>query len=381
MQLARVRLKNYRCHIDVEIPLTTRTLLVGGNAAGKTSVLEAVDKVFGAGRRNYGFREDDLAVGANRLTVELEIRPSNGDVFTPDEHILFETHVDFDEEANEFVLVRAEAGLEDDGMFRSRAAFYKADGGEDGALDAATRDQVSFFYLPAVRDAQRELDERSGLWARLAPLLGTAHDPALVTKLTTEAGRDLVTAILGENRLDELAVTVQSFVEAMYGGEDVRVEFRATALDFRALLRRIALVIGSEDRLRPVDQHSTGLQTLALFGLFRAYLATAGGHLLAAGLEEPEVHLSPHVARTLVELATESGTQVLFTTHSPVISDRLRLTDVVVLRLTSNGTVARSLPEAGRSAKSGDTRGRAETSVRAERCKGACRPAKSPLWR
>lgn len=343
MRLSTIRLRDYRCMEDVTVTLGKRTLLIGGNGAGKTSLLEAVDKVFGAGRRNYGFREQDLAPGTSELKVDLEIRPDDGSTFTQEEHALFETHVDVDDRGDELVLVRVAAGFEDDGVFRSRGMYLKCDGAEDGALDVATRSSLGFFYLPAARDARQEFEDRAGLWSRLTSLLEAAHDPDRLAELTAEAGRELVGAVLGADRLDELAATVEQFVSAMYDDRDTDAELRATAIDFRTLLRRTSLVVGRGDDLVPLAEHSTGLQTLALFGLFRAFLDTAGGHLLAAGLEEPEIHLAPHVARSLVALATDTAGQVLLTSHSPSITDAVPVIDIRVLRNSGTGTIAKAV--------------------------------------
>ena len=343
MLLSRIRLRGYRCISDMELSLGRRTLLIGGNGTGKTSVLEAVDKVFGAGRRNYGFREQDLGAGVPELTVDFELRPDDGATFTPEEHALFETHVDIGANGSEVVLIRVVAGPEEDGVFRSRGVFMKSDGESDGLLDAPTRGLISFFYLPAARDARREFDDARGLWSRLASLMETAHDPDVLEELTAAAGRDLVGAVLGKERLDELSETVRRFVAALYGDSRLHAELRATAIDFRTLLRRTSLVVGKRGDLAPLDEQSTGLQTLALFGLFRAYLETAGGHLLGAGLEEPEIHLAPHVARALVSLATEPGNQVLLTTHSPAITDVVPIEEIRVLRASNAGTIARAI--------------------------------------
>ncbi len=343
MFLSRIRMRDYRCHASVDITLGQRTLLIGGNGAGKTSVLEAIDKVLGAGRRNYGFREQDLAPGADELQIDLEIRPDDGLTFTAAEHGLFETHVDVEDDVREVVRVRAIAGFEDDGVFRSRGVFVKADGNADGNFDQATRSLLNFFFLPAARDARREFDDRAGLWSRLTDLLEAAHDPARLDTLTSAAGQELVGAVLGEDRLNELGSTVQRFVSTMYGDTNLEAELRATAVDFRSLMRGTSLVVGRAGQLVPLTEHSTGVQTLALFGLFRAFLDTAGGHLVATGLEEPEIHLAPHVARSLVALASESGHQVILTSHSPAISDAVPIGEVRVLRRTTVGTVARAL--------------------------------------
>lgn len=340
MLLASLKTTNYRCLKDVEIRFGAQSLLIGGNGAGKTSVLEAVDKVFGAGRRGYGFTEEDLAADAEELTVEFEIRPDNGTTFSPDEHALFETHVDIDGDGLEVVRIRVSAGFEDDGLFRARGEYLKDDGNADGVFDADTRDAVAFFYLPAARDARREFDDRAGLWSRVATLLQKADDPERLADLTAQAGHDLVEAALGKDRLDDLAKAVAGFMSVMYGN-GLEAELRATAVDLRTLLRRTALVVGRGADKTPLEQHSTGLQTLALFGLFTAYLETTGGHLLAAGLEEPEIHLAPHVARSLVNRTRALGHQVVFTSHSPAISDRIPVSGITVLRRTDGGTVAR----------------------------------------
>jgi putative ATP-dependent endonuclease of OLD family len=342
--MAEIRLRNFRCLRDVTLTFGGHRVLIGGNGTGKTSVLEAVDKVFGVGRKNYGFVEEDLAAGTDQLEIDVTLRPDDGATFTTEEHALFETHVDLDPEGNELVSVRVTAGVEDDGAFRTHGLFVKSDGEEDGFLDRETRAAIGFFYLPAVRDAQREFGDRGGLWSRLAALLESADDPNRVASLTAVAGRELVGAVLGDERLADLATTVESFVGVM-PGERLKAELRATSVDFRALLRQTDLSIGQTDRMVPLARHSTGLQTLALFGLFRAYLETSGGYLLAAGLEEPEVHLAPHVARSLVKHASTPGSQLILTTHSPAITGSVSVMDVTLLRATANGTEARSLPD------------------------------------
>lgn len=353
MRIHRVRLVNYRCFADAEITLTERPLLIGSNNAGKTSVLEAIDKVFGAARRGvgYGFDQDDLARGlpeGERLIVEIEIRPSAGDTFTEDEHALFSDHTDIDAATGELVIVKTDAGFDADGIFRSYANYLKQDGETDGRLDANARDTVNFFYLPAIRDARRELDDRGGIWARLTDLLRKAHDPDEVKRIATEAGKQLAEAVLGAERLDEMGRRISSYVSAvLYGEADaVGAEMRATPLDYRAVLRRTSVYLTSPGEEDPIslNQYSTGVQTLALFGLFRAYLETQGGMVLALGLEEPENHLSPHAVRSLINLLSGDGTQIIYTTHSPVVADQFDPTNAILVRQSGRRSTFRAVP-------------------------------------
>lgn len=353
MRIHRVRLINYRCFADAEIVLTERPLLIGGNNAGKTSVLEAIDKVFGAARRGsgYGFEREDLARGlpnGERLIVEIEIRPSTGDTFTEEEHELFSDHTDIHSADGELVVVKADAGFDDDGVFRSYANYFKLDGEADGRLDTHVRDTVNFFFLPAIRDARRELDDRAGMWARLTDLLRQANDPVELKRIATDAGRELAEAVLGTERLEEMGDRISSYVSAVLYGEDdvVDAEMRATPLDYRSVLRRTSVYLKSpgEDDPISLNQYSTGVQTLALFGLFRAYLETQGGMVLALGLEEPENHLSPHAVRSLISLLSQDDTQVIFSTHSPVVADQFDPTNVILVRRTGRLSTVRAVP-------------------------------------
>ena len=139
---------------DTELSLSRHSLLIGGNGTGKTSILEAIDKVFGAGRRGYGFREQDVATGAAKLIIDFELCPDDGQAFTREEHAMFETHVEFGRRGSEMVLIRVVAGREKTAFSDPAGTFTKSDDEPDGVLDNRTRTLIGFFYLPSARDAR-----------------------------------------------------------------------------------------------------------------------------------------------------------------------------------------------------------------------------------
>jgi len=199
-----------------------------------------------------------------------------------------------------------------------------------------------------VRDARFELDERRGLWARLVNLLDDAADPEGLAELSEKAGKDVLAAVLGENRSSEIEDAVNSFLSRVLYVEDdaTSAELAASSVDHRALLRRADLLVSvpGDDRPIPIREQSTGIQTLALFGLFRAYLDTHGGRVLAVGLEEPEAHLAPHAARSLTVMATDKGQSIL-TTHAPIIADLTEPQDLVLARRHGSDTRVTFIPD------------------------------------
>lgn len=60
-----VRFRNFRVLRDVQVPFQRRTVLVGANNVGKTSVLEGIEGGLGVGRRGYAFDESDVSSGVD----------------------------------------------------------------------------------------------------------------------------------------------------------------------------------------------------------------------------------------------------------------------------------------------------------------------------
>lgn len=76
MTITKVVLENYKSHSRTEIPLRPLTVLVGPNSVGKTSVLEAIERVVAAGMPTEGVSLGDLEAlalrrGTQRCAVTL----------------------------------------------------------------------------------------------------------------------------------------------------------------------------------------------------------------------------------------------------------------------------------------------------------------------
>lgn len=353
--ISSVRLRNYRTFIDCTIPLRRKSVILGANNVGKTSLLEAIESVLGAGRRGYGLTEDDVRRGTlagSRIFIDIVIRPDFGEQFSADEHAVFGTHVDLYDGGRERLLLQVDGGPDpSDGFFRTRARFLKCDGEDDGPLGLEHRRALSVVAFSARRDTRSEISDRAGLWSRITSTTHlSAEQVEELRRKGEEAGQEIIKDLLGSTlKTEELAAHVAALVGAvLYGGSaDATMSFSATPLDARQMLRQIEIRLqtpGDGDP-RPLLEHSTGTQAVLLLGLFSAYIEALGLPVLAVSVEEPEVHLFPHAARTLAKRLGALQAQTLLTTHSTSVTDLADPRDLVVLRRRGTASVACSVPE------------------------------------
>ncbi len=353
MQLVAATFNGYRTLRDAFVPFRSQTIVVGANNTGKSSILDAIDGAFGLSRRGYGFTELDVSPGVeliDGLSVLFELRPDEGSgEFTTDEVQVFGTHVDVGAPDTHRLFLRLVARQEDDGVFRSRMHFEKADGLEDGSVSVAERQEAGFLLLHAVRDGRREFYERGGLWAKLAAAVPPADE---VADELADAGKQfaetVLDKVLGKERREAVSTAVSEAMNTVLFAGDAPPEVTFTLLpaDPADALRAVEMRIGApgDAAPKPVSGHSVGTQSVAVLGLFSAYLGAVPRRPFALGIEEPEAHLHPHATRAIVRRLATSGLQTIVTTHSTTVTDAADPRSIVVLRRRRERTVASAVP-------------------------------------
>jgi putative ATP-dependent endonuclease of the OLD family len=87
MQLVRARVKNFRSLKDVTVSFGAHTALIGGNGAGKSSILKAIDKFYSTSKT---LDMDDYF--GRDMSIPVEIELTFGDL-SPQEIETFESRV------------------------------------------------------------------------------------------------------------------------------------------------------------------------------------------------------------------------------------------------------------------------------------------------
>lgn len=347
--ISELQLKNYRRFRDTRIPLHPHTVIIGANNTGKTSLIELLDTVLNPTRRGMYLSDEDLShscdMKSDKIEIIMEVRPWPGDKFSTDEHAKFDPHTDFDDDGKERVLLKIEHAFDtQQGVMRTNIKFIKADGQDDGLFMYINRRDLPFFMVGALREAQRELVERRGIWARLLYLVELdLPQQQKIAELGEQVGSQLLALTLGDAKFAQALDEFKSFVERVLWSEEVKgnISFSAMPSNYRDLIHQINVLISNPGDVKSLSvlEQGEGTQSISIIGLLLAYVKALGYGQAMVGIEEPEAHLHPHAVRNLIRHLWQATNQIIVSSHSTLATDVADLEEIVLLKRRGRQTI------------------------------------------
>lgn len=341
MKLREVTIRNFRCLVDITIPIDDTTVLIGENNSGKTAFLDAIRTALPraiAGRETLFDEYDyhmcqagDSPQTCEGIVIELWLRED-----APDEwpaslvqalHEIIKTDPITDLDS---IGLRLSSKYDNvAGRISTNWEFLDIDGQPSQGRGVAGGNLTSFltyirlFYLSALRDADNEFAPRSQFWGRILRDLKISDKQRKT--LVEELEKLNAELLKADPRLEQVVTSLGEGQSIMGLGVTQNTSVQALPIKPWDLMSKSQVVMktsGSEIDI-PLSRYGQGTQSLAVLFLFQSYLDVLlkptfrpeTEAILA--LEEPEAHLHPQATRALAANLDKISGQKIISSHSP----------------------------------------------------------------
>ena len=289
--------RNLKCEVHLTAPLC---VVVGANNTGKTNVVDALRTVLWPAdgpRARRWITEEDFVHGADgaRMRDDFEIEVVLGGL-SPEEEAVLATCLS-PSLGEGYARLRLRAQLARHGRVDTEVIGGDASG---PAVDRMARESIQFVFLPALRDAAREL--RPGPNNRVAALLRArvpeGHDDREAMETIVEGANDALDSVgsmvAAEDAIDE-------HLHAMLGQHFAQPsDLRFSPARFESIIRQLRAHAGEIFDLG-LDRNGLGFNNLLFMATLLSALHGSSDALLTVLLvEEPEAHLHPQLQDLLM---------------------------------------------------------------------------------
>jgi putative ATP-dependent endonuclease of OLD family len=369
MKIYQVEISNFRGIANAKVSFDERTILIGPNNCGKSTIVEALALTLGRDRMVRQLTEHDFHKSDPGPQSRIKIVVTLGDFpkGIPDQNPNWfgagraipkwfhaETQDLKPEKATNEDSLCLQIGFcarfdESTLEVETIRYFHDSDSSDDPFdEDGVTRipqnliHQIGFFLVPSTRTWDRTLSFGSELFTRVISTLGKVPAEEIL------GARDTVRRKMGFESSGGFKTVVSNINQELSKllPTNPKLTFRLTSTDSESLLRAMTPHFsfdgGSE---LPSTRHGSGLlslQTLLLLLEFgKARLLKKENFILA--IEEPELHLPPSMQKKVIFRADRASNQLICTSHSSRISSIFQPTEIRILEKVGDALKASPL--------------------------------------
>lgn len=317
MRIKNIHINNYRSFSDSKNqPITKLFALIGKNNSGKSAFISAIQCVLGGKK----LQETDVhKKNGGPINIKLVVEETKDDIENPVEKVI-------------------------ECEFCKGELKFRVDGKESKKAPA---DLPKLLVIPAIRNPQKETTAADGSF--LNDLLSTIVDlkaketPKLESfkkkeaqNLTLEEIKSLFISKTSD-QLGEIGVVISNYFQESIEDEKKFIKILTDGDPSKAIKYSTKLKepdLGGMDEGVDILNCGTGLQSMVIMALLQTYADLQKQEDSILLIEEPEVYLHPDLQRKMFSVLRKIAkrTQVIYTTHSPIMISDLRGNSVRLIK-------------------------------------------------
>ena len=380
MKLSKISIHNFKSFGEKEtININEQTVLIGNNSSGKTTVLQALSKLFSDKQSERIIRKRDFHLpkdakpGENRKSLCIETYFEFDELETGSYGsaipIFFDHFIISDENEKPFLRIRLESFWEDDGTVEGSIdtqIYYvlsTEDSPKEEHMHHASRrelDKIRLLYVPASRNPEKELGNSSG--SMLSRMVNSINWTEEEIDLIRNQIESLNNTFLSKN---SALTNINDEIQKSWGlyHKDDRFSIAALTInstEMSSALGQINLKFSptTTEESFAVTDLGDGLRSIFYFSLVDSILNIESlitedmaknpdnprfklipPVLTILAIEEPENHIAPHHIGKLIKrfnkLSQNNNAQVILTSHSPSMIKRINPENLRYLRIAN----------------------------------------------
>ncbi len=362
MYISELKINGYKnCNEESTILFNSGlNVLVGENACGKTTIIDAIRMILRESELPYVTEEDfykSFEKEEERRNIRIDLKMEE---LSPEEKITFLSWCNAEFEAELHLEIEKEPNPK--GYFKKSIWGGKS---KASAFEEETYDYIDTIYLPALRNAEEKLT--NGRKSRLALLLKHQYTEDVRKEKLVEAFSDFNKSIIKNDdkkfsEIEQAKKDINTAMENSMGtvfGQSVNLQFAESS--FTSILQSIKMVffphIGEIDdkKFRDVAINSLGYNNLLYIATVFAELEVVNknhGLFTVLLIEEPEAHLHPQIQSKLIKYlqkvaSLKRNLQIIVTTHSAVIASSVGVESIIYIKGKNNGILSKRIADFG----------------------------------
>ena len=319
MKICKIKLFKFRGVEKSDLNINDVNALVGENNAGKSSLLRALNAFFNFDEEQFAFNK-----GQHQYTQ----------ASYPVVRIIFDDLPDVPDILDKSI--NGQLIIEQKFIPKTKNIIYKYITSETHHIDNnfinnVLKQYIDFVLIPPIRN---EKDFIISEQAVLKKVIDSYLEKHLSQRDTVSPKFRQATDFFQRNAISKIAKKLSAFYDLNHDF-DFQLIFDEN-ISYRDFLQLLQLKVIDKEHSFNIEDNGSGIQSLTIIALYRL-LASLSEKKIILGIEEPEVNLHPQAQKRLIKNIISSEVsdhevQVFFTTHSTVIIDAIKHTDIILFR-------------------------------------------------